>query len=198
MRLFGRRETRSWEAASKDIATASLDLRNEFYQRCIEALDWNIGRRIIRPPQSRRTLSGYAELSIIALQILTAGAASIEHGYIDVKNEEMFLIDLGPRLCGGNNETAPEVVIYEAVRFRELQSNPELLSIRVASQIASHLYRENNTEADRRLAAMLFAKLVPSFYLRLQVTVARAFGDDKTARQIERSIKEIRAAGRGY
>jgi hypothetical protein len=198
MRLFGRHETRSWEAASKDIAIACPDLRNEFYQRCVESLDWNIARGIIRALQSRRTLSGYAELSIIAFQFFTAGAVSIEHGYIDVKNEEMFLVDLGPRLCGGDNEMAPDVVIREVVRFRELQTDPELLSIRVATKIASHLYREDNTEADRRLAAMLFTKLVPSFYLRLHVTVARAFGDVKTARRIEASIGEIRAVGAGY
>lgn len=45
---------------------------------------------------------------------------------------------------------------------------------------------------------MLFAKVVPSFSLRLHAAVAHAFGDMKTAKQLQASISRISAAGEGY
>jgi hypothetical protein len=69
MRLFGLPKRTSWEVASNEIATAFLDLRKEFYERCLEALDWNISKRIMGAPRSRKVLSGYAELGVMAFQM---------------------------------------------------------------------------------------------------------------------------------
>jgi len=84
------------------------------------------------------------------------------------------------------------------LRFHELYADSELQNIRLASFIAAHFYPEADTEDDRELAIKLFAKIVPSFYLRLCAAVARSFGDTAAAKKVEANISKIRAAGAGY
>jgi len=90
MRLFGQPKRTPWEVASGQIAVAFLDLRKEFSDRCLQALNWNISKGIIGAPRSLAALSGYAELSVMAFQMWTVRAASFGRRYLDAKNEELF------------------------------------------------------------------------------------------------------------
>ena len=105
---------------------------------------------------------------------------------------------MGPRVCGKDDETTRELIIHQMLRFHELHTDPELQNIRLASAIATHFYPDADSEADRELAIKLFARVVPSFYLRLHAAVAHAFGDMKTAKKVQTNIEKIRAAGAGY
>jgi hypothetical protein len=68
----------------------------------------------------------------------------------------------------------PQLIIPEVLRFRELHPDAELQNVRLAASIAAHFYPESDAEDDRKLAIMLFAKLVPSFSLRLHAAIANA------------------------
>ena len=199
-RLFGRPPWTSWEVASNQIAAEFLGLRSEFYERCLEALDWNVSKGTIRVPSTRERPSrgGYAELGVMAFQLWTARLVSFGRGYLDASYKEAFFPDLGPRVCGNDDEITPELITSEVLRFDELHPDAELQNIHLASRVAAHFYPENATEDDRRLAIMVFAKVVPPFSLRLHAAVASAFGDMKTTKQLQSSIRKVRAAGEGY
>jgi hypothetical protein len=198
MRLFGQRKTTSWEVASSQIATAFLDLRKEFYHRCLEALDWHVSRGIIGAPRSVKALSGHAEQGAMAFQIWTARVASFRCSYLDDEKADALFSDLAPRVCGSDDETYRQVVIDEVVRFHELCANPEFQNIHLASLFAAHLYGEPDNQADRELAVGLFTILVPSFSFRLRAAFALAFGDMKTAKRMKFIIRKFRVAGVGY
>ena len=88
------------------------------------------------------------------------------------------------------------------LRFHDLSGDPELQAVRLASRITASVYG-NPTDGEpddesRALATNLCAKLVPSFRMKLHASVARAFGDTKTAKRAEASASKLRDAGAGY
>jgi hypothetical protein len=198
MRLFGSPKKKDWQDASREIATEFLNLRKEFFERCIEALDWNVTRGIIQAPRSREAPPGYAGLGIVAFQMWTARAASYECGYLNIDNEDPFFRDLGSRIEEIDNEVLRQLIIQEMFRLNELRDDPELQNIRLAGSIAAHFYPSADSDRDRGLAINLFAKVVPSFCLRLHAAVARVFGDMKTVKRLQNSIGRMREAGEGY
>lgn len=201
-----------WQPAADGITTVFPGLRKDFYEHCLEALDWNVSRGIIKSPRSRRKpLSGYTEISIIAFQMWTVRAASLGLNYLDATETEALFDDLGVR--EGHNEADRSLLMEEMGRLHNCYNDdPELCSFWLASSVAAHFYGEYATESDRRAATedrllppadrmpviKLFAKVVPSFYLRLNAAVARAFGDTKTANEMEMGISRMRAEGAGY
>jgi hypothetical protein len=198
MWLFGSRKTIAWDVASCEIGTAFTDLRTEFYERCLEALDWNVSKNIIEAPHAREALSGYTELSVVAFQILIARQVSFGQRYLNANYEEVFWGDLVPRVYGNDDKMNLQLIIDQTLRFRRLNGDAELQNISLASSIAAHFYPTGCSETTRELAIKLFAKVAPSFHLRMYATVARAFGDVKTAKKVEANIDRIRAAGAGY
>jgi len=95
-----------WKLASSEIAAAFLGLRKEFYERCLEALDWNVSKEIMKAPRGREVLSGYAELSVVAFQMWTVRAASFGCGYLDTESEERFFATWG-RECAERTMRPP-------------------------------------------------------------------------------------------
>lgn len=193
-KVFGTSPVIDLNHAAVGLGGAFKRLREEFFERSLEALQWNIGKGKLVFPLRQTRLDGKAEISCMAYQEYVSVCFFAEANYLPggEKNEQFF-----SRLAFEVAGLKTKEVYEMAQEFLAKRTDLEQVIPMFAAHLALHIA---GGEWSNQLipAGQLIGKIIPCFSLRVGKAIAVTFHDRSKEQELSQAIEQLRKQGRGY